>query len=111
MQVGIFAVFVDAEGVFKGSTNLSLLITHGIENGMNSLALDGALEADYAINPMTNIVTAVQSMAEQNQDYLPVVNRDNPKAPVMLGVVTKSDLLAEHYDVIKRAREEEFGIT
>lgn len=106
-----FAVFVDADGVFKGSTNLSLLIANGIENGMNSLALDGALDADYAINPMTNIVTAVQSMAEQNQDYLPVVSPDNPKAPVLLGVVTKNDLLTEHYDVIKRAREEEFGIT
>ena len=105
------AVFVDADGVFRGSTNLSLLITHSIESGMSSPAIDGALKADYAVNPMTNIVTAVQSMAEQNQDYLPVVSRGNPEAPELLGIVTKSDLLAEHYDVIKRAREEEFGIT
>ncbi|ASJ75974.1 chloride channel protein [Granulosicoccus antarcticus] len=107
----LIAIFVDADGVFKGSTSLSLLITHGIEKGMDSLAIEGALDADYTINSLTNIVTAVQSMAEQNQDYLPVVNRDNPKAPMLLGVVTKNDLLTEHYDVIKRAREEEFGIT
>ena len=37
--------------------------------------------------------------------------RNDQKNPRMLGIVTKSDLLAEHYDVVKRAREDEFGIT
>ncbi|NND93162.1 MAG: chloride channel protein [Granulosicoccus sp.] len=105
------AIFVDEDGVFRGSVNLSLLISHAIDNGMDSPAIDGALDSAYAITSLTNIVTAVQSMAEHKQEYLPVVNRAKPKKPELLGVVTKSDLLAEHYDVIKRAREEEFGIT
>ncbi len=105
------AIFVDDDGVFKGSANLSLLITHAIEHGNDSQAIDGVLNADYAITAMTNIVTAVQSMAEQKQEFVPVIDRTDPKQPELLGIVTKSDLLAEHYDVIKRARAEEFGIT
>jgi len=105
------AIFVDDDAVFKGSTNLSLLISHAIENGMDSPAIEGSLSADYAITAMTNIVTAVQSMAEQEQEFIPVVDRTDPRQPELLGVVTKSDMLAEHYDVIKRARAEEFGIT
>lgn len=105
------AIFVDEEGLFKGSTNLSLLVSHGIVNGLDSLAIDGALDADYAITAMTNIVTAVQSMAEQKQEYVPVINRIDHKQTELLGIVTKSDLLTEHYDVIKRARAEEFGVT
>ena len=105
------AVFVDDDGVFRGSANLSLLVTHSIGKGMDSPAIDGALSADYAITPITNIVTAVQSMAEQEQEFVPVIDRTDPRQPELLGIVTKSDLLAEHYDVIKRARAEEFGIT
>ncbi len=105
------AVFVDDEGIFKGSVNLALLIGHAIDNSLDSLAIDGAQGDDYAITPMTNIVTAVQMMAERQQEYLPVVTREDPNKPRLVGVVTKSDLLAEHYDVLKRAREDEFGIT
>ena len=65
----------------------------------------------YAITPLTNIVTAVQGMAEKQLEYLPVINVENSSGSQLLGLVTKSDLLAEHYDVVKRAREDEFGIT
>ncbi|MFK7857557.1 MAG: chloride channel protein [Granulosicoccus sp.] len=105
------AVFVDENGIFKGSASLSMLITHAIEHGRDKPAIDSALDADYAIVSMTNIVTAVQTMAEQQHEYIPVVNRSDKKRPQLLGVVTKSDLLSEHYDVVKRAREDEFGIT
>jgi predicted transcriptional regulator len=60
---------------------------------------------------MTNIVTAVQTMAERDLEFVPVVEHASDDKIVLLGVVTKSELLAEHYDVVKRAREEEFGIT
>lgn len=105
------AVFVDENGIFQGSVSLSLLISHAIENGMESPALDAALDSDYSITPITNIVTAVQRMAQLQQEYLPVLDRSAPEHPVLIGVVIKSDLLAEHYDVVKRAREDEFGIT
>ena len=105
------AIFVDEDNVFRGSVNLAMLITHAIENGMDSQAIDAALPVDYAITPMTNIVTAVQNMAERQLEFIPVVNREITKRPVLIGIVSKSDLLAEHYDVVKRAREEEFGIT
>jgi CIC family chloride channel protein len=105
------AVFVDEDSVFRGSVNLSLLISQAVENGMDSTASDAMRGGEYAITPMTNIVSALQSMAEQQLEYVPVIDNGNPKSPRLLGVVTKSDLLAEHYDVVKRAREEEFGIT
>lgn len=105
------AVFVDSDDVFEGSASLSMLITYAIENSMDQQAIDAALDADYAITSITNIVTAVQSMAEQQHEYIPVVDRSEKSRPKLLGVVTKSDLLSEHYDVVKRAREDEFGIT
>lgn len=105
------AVFVDENSVFKGSVNLSLLIAHAIEEGMDSTACTSMIGSDYAITPMTNIVSALQSMAEHQLEYIPVIDNNEQKNPRLLGIVTKSDLLAEHYDVVKRAREDEFGIT
>jgi len=105
------AMFVDDEGVFQGSVTLANLIAHAIEHGMDSSAMDAAFDTDYAITPDTNIVTAVQIMAERQVEYVPVVLRARASKPELLGVVVKSELLAEHYDVVKRAREDEFGIT
>jgi len=105
------AIFVDDDDNFKGSASLSMLISHAIEHGMDKQAIDAALDADYAITSLTNIVTAVQSMAEQQHEFIPVVEKGDKKKPRLVGVVTKSDLLSEHYDVVKRAREDEFGIT
>lgn len=105
------AAFVDEAGVFKGSVSLSLLISHAIEHGMDAPALDAALSVEYSLSSSTNIVTAVQRMAEQQQEFIPVVQQSPDKRTELLGFVTKSDLLTEHYDVIKRARENEFGIT
>lgn len=105
------AVFVSEEGEFMGSVNLSALISHAIKSGMKADAFEAAWNDEYTISPITNIVTALQAMAEQELEFIPVVKRDNPAQPTLVGVVTKSDLLAEHYDVVKRAREEEFGIT
>jgi len=105
------AVFVDEEGVYKGCASLSMLIVHALDNGMETQALDAAVSDDYSINSMTNIVSALQSMAENEHDFIPVLDRSEKRKPRLLGVVTKSDLLSEHYDVVKRAREDEFGIT
>lgn len=121
------AMFVDSRGGFRGSVNLSGLIGHAIANGLSSPAIDAAEDASYAIGPGTNIVSALQTMAERDLEYVPVLepaaaNVRPPPAGVkvdpargaprrLLGVVLKSDLLAEHYDVVKRARAEEFGIT
>ena len=105
------AMFVDDDAVFHGSVTLSQLVAHAIEHGLDSPAQNAGMSADYAITPLTNIVTAVQGMAEKQLEYLPVINMENSNGSQLLGLVTKSDLLAEHYDVVKRAREDEFGIT
>jgi len=111
------AVFVDDNEVLLGSTSLSDLIVHAIEHGMDSPAIDAAIDASYAIAPTTNIVSAVQLMAEHQVEYVPVVDSDRrtgiraTSRDRIVGVVFKTDLLSAHYDVIKRAREHEFGIT
>lgn len=105
------AVLVDENDQFLGSVSLSSLISHAIDNGMDSPAIDASFGTSYSITAMTNIVTAVQTMAEKKLEFVPVVETDGDDKIILLGVVTKSDLLAEHYDVVKRAREEEFGIT
>ncbi len=105
------AIFIDDNSAFAGSVSLSLLIAHAIENGMDSMAIESAIDVEYSITDMTNIVTAVQEMAARELEFIPVVASEPGDRSELLGVVTKSDLLAEHYDVVKRAREEEFGVT
>jgi len=105
------AMLVDDNDSLQGSVGLSALVSHAIEQGMDGAAMGAAKPLDFAINPMTNIVTALKIMAEQQVEYVPVVNNDDPTQSRLLGVVLKNDLLMEHYDVVSRAREDEFGIT
>ncbi len=104
------AMIVDENGEFHGSVNLSAVVAHAIENGQHHPVSAVALDAEFAATTSMNIVTALQRMAEHQVEYLPVIDDSNESA-VLVGVVTKSDLLTEHYDVVKREREAEFGIT
>lgn len=106
------ALFLDEQGKLLGCTNLSDLIVHAIEHGMDNPAIDAAIDPSYSIRPNTNIVAAVQRMAEKQVEFVPVVMNDKTSGDEqVVGVVFKTDLLSAHYDVIKRAREHEFGIT
>jgi len=102
---------VDDEGVFHGSVNLQLVVAHALEGGMDNPATAAALDTEFSASTSMNIVTALQRMAEHQVEYLPVIDDEDAQKPRLLGVVTKTDLLAEHYDVVKREREAEFGIT
>lgn len=105
------AMIIDEDGVFHGSLTLQLVVAHSIEEGMDHPVAAAAIDSEYSVSPSMNIVTALQRMAEHQVEYLPVVDDSEDDRLIMLGVVTKSDLLAEHYDVVKREREAEFGIT
>jgi len=105
------AMIADEDGVFHGSLTLQLVVVHAMEEGLDHPATAAAIEADFAVSASMNIVTALQRMAEQQVEFLPVVDDSDEEKPVLLGIVTKSDLLAEHYEVVKKEREAEFGIT
>lgn len=105
------AMIVDEEGVFHGSLALQVVVAHAIEEGLDHPATAAAQNAQFSATTSMNIVTAVQRMAEHEVEFLPVIDDSDEEKPLLLGVVTKSDLLAEHYDVVKREREAEFGIT
>jgi len=105
------AMIVDDEGVFHGSLNLPMVVAHAMEQGLDHPATAAAIDAEFCAGTSMNIVTALQQMAEQQVEFLPVVDDADVEKPLILGVVTKSDLLAEHYDVVKREREAEFGVT
>jgi len=105
------AMITDDDGVFHGSLTLQLLISHAMEEGMDHPATAAAFDAEFSASASMNIVTALQRMAEQQVEFLPVVDDSDEAKHLLLGIVTKSDLLAEHYDVVKREREAEFGIT
>jgi len=105
------AMITDDDGVFYGSLTLQLVVAHAVEGGLSHPSTAAAIDADFSASASMNIVTALQRMAEQQVEFLPVVNDADGAKPILLGVVTKSDLLTEHYDVVKREREAEFGIT
>ncbi len=105
------AMLIDEEDHFHGSVTAVELVALTNDMGLDHPASAVTRSAEYAVSSSTNIVAALQAMAENEVEYLPIVDQSGSEAPVLLGVVYKSDLLAEHYDVVKRAREEEFGIT
>lgn len=105
------AMITDDDGVFQGSLTLQLVVAHAMEEGLDHPAAAAAIDAEFSVSASMNIVTALQRMAEQQVEFLPVVDDSDEDKPILLGIVTKSDLLAEHYDVVKREREAEFGIT
>lgn len=105
------AMIADDDGVFYGSITQQVVVAHAIEQGLDHPVTAAAMDQEFAVSTSMNIVTALQRMAEQQVEYLPVVDDTDSDKHVLLGVVTKSDLLAEHYDVVKREREAEFGIT
>ena len=105
------AMIADEDGVFHGSLTLQLVVAHAMEEGQDHPATAAAIEADFSVSDSMNIVTALQRMAEQQVEFLPVVDESDEDKPILLGIVTKSDLLTEHYEVVKREREAEFGIT
>ncbi len=105
------AMIVDEEGHFHGSMTLQIMVAHAVEGGLDHPVTVAAIDNEFCATASMNIVTALQRMAEQQVEYLPVVEESEEGKLVMLGVVTKTDLLAEHYDVVKREREAEFGIT
>lgn len=105
------AMIADEEGVFYGSLTLQLVVVHAMEQGQDHPATAAAIESEFSVSASMNIVTALQRMAEQQVEFLPVVDDSDEEKHVLLGIVTKSDLLTEHYEVVKREREAEFGIT
>lgn len=123
------AILLDENGVFAGSVSLAALLAHwhtreelteaepqaevdalASEDGAHPLA-DCLAPAVVAVGSATNIVTALNLMADRELDYLPVVDELATDAPIVRGVLLKNDLLTAHYDVVKKARQDEFGIT
>ena len=133
------ALLVDDDGRFVGSVTLAALLSHWhamdelsraeeLEQETNDLTeqtdvkLPEAEEqvlplvacmapSDVVVGSAANIVNALNLMADRQLDYLPVVDDLNTDAPTMKGVLLKSDLLTAHYDVVKQARQDEFGIS
>jgi len=104
------AVVFDEQDEFIGITDLRELVAHSIEHGFEQLITDTLHDAVVAVNPSTNVVAALQIMAEHDIDYLPVTRHLDNDRIEFDGVIFKSDLLTEHYEVLRRAREEEFGV-
>ena len=69
-----------------------------------------ARNENVSVTSTTNLVTALQIMADNDIDFLPVVNDREEAERQFLGVIFKADVLAEHYSVLRRARDEEFGV-
>lgn len=111
------ALLVDDDQQFAGSVSMTALVSHWHADDEQShdetaLPLAGCMEPkDVVVSSTTNIVTALNLMADRQLDYLPVVDNLSTDSPTITGVLLKSDLLAAHYDVVKQARQDEFGIT
>ena len=104
------AILTDSDDCFVGSANLRMLVAESIDHGFDTPAEDVLGPATRCIGLQTNLVAALQEMAENDMDYMPVVeDRDGERSPLR-GVVFRDDVLRNYYDVVRAARAEEFGV-
>jgi len=105
------AVLLDDDGNLLGSGNLRMFVAASIDHGFDAPAADVLHSPATAIAEHTNLVVALQQMADADMDYMPVVTAtDGEEAPVFRGIVVRAGLLKAYYDVIRAARAEEFGV-
>ena len=106
------AIVMDENNRFAGSINLRELVGFSLEHGPDRPISEYARETTISVTPATNVVAALQMMAEHDIEYLPVVSQSGApgKESEFLGLIFKADLLTEHYEVLRKAREEEFGV-
>lgn len=106
---------IDESDQLIGCIDLRELVSRAIDGGFNQSVSEYMRQADFAVSPSTNVVNALKIMGAQELPYLPVIsdNADHVRQHEhnITGVVFKTDLLAAHYEVLRSAREEEFGIT
>lgn len=102
-------IITDEDGRFVGFTDLRELMASEVAGQAEEV---GAVMYDAAnsISDTTNVVAALQKMASLELDYLPVTSMDGDELQVA-GILFKSDLLREHYEVLRQARDNEFGVT
>ncbi len=104
------AVYLDADGRLRGSANLPILVAASIEHGFDHSAADIVSGTEMSLTKHTNLIAALQEMAEYNVDYMPVVESDETEDAIFIGVVYRVDLLRSYYEVVRAARAEEFGV-
>ena len=104
------AILLDTENNLIGSASLRLLVAASIDNGFDALAADVMYNHEISVEQHTNLVVAVQQMADHGMDYMPVVKSREDESAQFMGIVLRSDLLKSYYDVVRDARAEEFGV-
>ncbi len=105
------AVLLGDEDKLLGSANLRILVAASIDHGFEANAADALHPDTKSIEKHTNLVVALQQMADHGMDYMPVVESSSTEeSSKFLGIVVRADLLRDYYDVVRAARAEEFGV-
>lgn len=104
------AIVLDEDEFFVGSIDLRELVAQSREAPAEKTVVEIAKDDSVSVTTSTNLVSALQVMADNDIDYLPVLSDMDEEKRSFLGVIFKVDLLAEHYTVLRNAREEEFGV-
>lgn len=103
------AVLLNENNELLGSASLRLLVSASIDHGFDAYTTSVLSPAEISVSEHTNLVAALQMMAEHSLDYLMVVT-DVETDRRFKGVVYRSDLMNAYYNVVRDARAEEFGV-
>lgn len=103
-------IVVDEKEQFLGALDLRGVVVQATEKSRDTQIAECINEKISGVSPDINVVVALQKMAELELDYLPVVSASDEGHSNIEGVIFRSDLMSEHYEVLKKAREDEFGV-
>lgn len=105
----LVSVLLNESNELLGSASLRHLVSASIDHGFDAYTASVLNPAEVSVSEHTNLVAALQTMAEHSLDYLTVVT-DVETNRQFKGVVYRSDLMKAYYNVVRDARAEEFGV-
>lgn len=101
-------IAVDEQGVLKGSVALEQL--QMADESQSGLLTAYAQDESLYLLLGSSLSGALDIMASQQSDYLPVVEADKEGLLQVVGVVYQSDVLKKHNQLLEQARADEFGV-
>jgi CIC family chloride channel protein len=104
------AILIEGNNLLLGSASLAVLVEASIEHGFEAPVAGVLIDESVSISVHTNLVAALQKMAEADMDYMPVTEASDEQCLVFKGLIFRDDLLRSYYEVMRAAREHEFGV-
>ena len=104
------AVIINSDKRFSGSLSTDEIFSAVAEFGRDEVCSKMANDVAHAVPISTSLLAALQTLNELDAHYAPVTRVGDEHTEVV-GVIYRSDVLGALYELVRKARSEEYGVT